>query len=137
MRPQKFLYWCPFIHITNYGRRRAIHPGRNRAKKIRIFFRSFWHFSGLSKTSLKGIGEDGEEEESYGTEVVLITVGVSEGTGGLTLSQSNNPFYQKYDPSFLDIMQQIAQIMANLQAASSSEALRPPVFNNPSMKAPD
>ncbi|MBW0580318.1 hypothetical protein O181_120033 [Austropuccinia psidii MF-1] len=34
-------------------------------------------------------------------------------------------------------MQQMTQIMANLQAASSSEASRPPAFNNPSREAPE
>ncbi|MBW0561713.1 hypothetical protein O181_101428 [Austropuccinia psidii MF-1] len=34
-------------------------------------------------------------------------------------------------------MQQMTQIMANLQAASSSEASRPPAFKTPSMKAPE
>ncbi|MBW0513491.1 hypothetical protein O181_053206 [Austropuccinia psidii MF-1] len=34
-------------------------------------------------------------------------------------------------------MQKTAQIMANLQAYSSSEASRPLVFNTPSMKAPE
>ncbi|MBW0471818.1 hypothetical protein O181_011533 [Austropuccinia psidii MF-1] len=34
-------------------------------------------------------------------------------------------------------MQQMTQIMANLQDASSSESSRPPAFNTPSMKAPE
>ncbi|MBW0534671.1 hypothetical protein O181_074386 [Austropuccinia psidii MF-1] len=34
-------------------------------------------------------------------------------------------------------MQQMTQIMANLQAASSSEASRPPALKTPSMKAPE
>ncbi|MBW0582394.1 hypothetical protein O181_122109 [Austropuccinia psidii MF-1] len=34
-------------------------------------------------------------------------------------------------------MQKMTQIMANLQAASSSEASRPPAFKTPSMKAPE
>ncbi|MBW0593032.1 hypothetical protein O181_132747 [Austropuccinia psidii MF-1] len=34
-------------------------------------------------------------------------------------------------------MQQMTQIMANLQAASSSEASKPPAFKTPSMKAPE
>ncbi|MBW0593683.1 hypothetical protein O181_133398 [Austropuccinia psidii MF-1] len=34
-------------------------------------------------------------------------------------------------------MQQMTQIVANLQAASSYEASRPPSFKNPSMKAPE
>ncbi|MBW0570889.1 hypothetical protein O181_110604 [Austropuccinia psidii MF-1] len=34
-------------------------------------------------------------------------------------------------------MQQMTQIMANLQAASSSEVSRPPAFKTPSMKAPE
>ncbi|MBW0590853.1 hypothetical protein O181_130568, partial [Austropuccinia psidii MF-1] len=41
------------------------------------------------------------------------------------------------EPSLLAIMQQITQIMANLQAASSSEASRPPALKNPPMKAPE
>ncbi|MBW0548660.1 hypothetical protein O181_088375 [Austropuccinia psidii MF-1] len=34
-------------------------------------------------------------------------------------------------------MQKMTQIMANLKAASSSEASRPPAFKTPSMKAPE
>ncbi|MBW0491201.1 hypothetical protein O181_030916 [Austropuccinia psidii MF-1] len=34
-------------------------------------------------------------------------------------------------------MQQMTQIMANIQAASSSEAPLPPAFKTPSMKAPE
>ncbi|MBW0494013.1 hypothetical protein O181_033728 [Austropuccinia psidii MF-1] len=34
-------------------------------------------------------------------------------------------------------MQQMTQIMANLQEASSSESSRPPAFKTPSMKAPE
>ncbi|MBW0578785.1 hypothetical protein O181_118500 [Austropuccinia psidii MF-1] len=34
-------------------------------------------------------------------------------------------------------MQQMTQIMANLQAASSSKSSRPPPFNTSSIKAPD
>ncbi|MBW0558980.1 hypothetical protein O181_098695 [Austropuccinia psidii MF-1] len=34
-------------------------------------------------------------------------------------------------------MQQMTLIMANLQAASSSDSSRPPAFKNPSMKAPE
>ncbi|MBW0552770.1 hypothetical protein O181_092485 [Austropuccinia psidii MF-1] len=56
-------------------------------------------FPGLSRTTLKGPGEDGEEEEensveeeeSDGTEGVPAPVGESQGTGGPTLAQSNHP----------------------------------------------
>ncbi|MBW0479173.1 hypothetical protein O181_018888 [Austropuccinia psidii MF-1] len=96
--------------------------------------------TGLSRTTLKGPGEDGEEEvensveeeDSEGTEGVPVPVGPSQGTGGPTIAQSNQP-----EPSLLAIMQQMTQIMANLQAASSSEASRPSDFNSPSMKAPE
>ncbi|MBW0492656.1 hypothetical protein O181_032371 [Austropuccinia psidii MF-1] len=98
--------------------------GRKRAKKIKLILRS----------------EDGEEEEensveeeeSDGTEGVPAPVEASQGTGGPTLAQSNQP-----EPSLLAIMQQMTQIMANLQEASSSEASRPPAFKTPSMKAPE
>ncbi|MBW0474042.1 hypothetical protein O181_013757 [Austropuccinia psidii MF-1] len=57
-----------------------------------------------------------EEEESDGTEGVPAPVGVPQGTGGPTLAQSES--------SLLAIMQQMTQIMANPQAASSSESSR-------------
>ncbi|MBW0478530.1 hypothetical protein O181_018245, partial [Austropuccinia psidii MF-1] len=97
----------------------------------------------LSRTNFKGPGEDGEEEdnsvkeeESDGTEGVSAPVGESQGTGGPTLAQSNQPVPHQCEPSLLAIMQKMTQIMANLQAASSSEASQPPAFKSPSMKAP-
>ncbi|MBW0540562.1 hypothetical protein O181_080277 [Austropuccinia psidii MF-1] len=74
-----------------------------------------------SRTILKGPGEDG----------------VLQGTGGPTLAQSDQPVSHQSEPSLLAIMQQMTQIMANLQAASSSESSRPPAFKTPSMKAPE
>ncbi|MBW0499859.1 hypothetical protein O181_039574 [Austropuccinia psidii MF-1] len=74
-------------------------------------------FPGISRTTFKGPGEDGEEEgensveeeESDGTEGVPAPVGESQGTGGPTLDQSNQPVSYQSEPSLL----------ANLQAASS------------------
>ncbi|MBW0465293.1 hypothetical protein O181_005008 [Austropuccinia psidii MF-1] len=77
------------------------------------------------------------QEESNGTEGVPAPVGASQGTGGPTLSQYNQPVSHQDEPSLMAIMQQMTKIMANLQAASSSEALRPPAFKTPSMKAPE
>ncbi|MBW0469456.1 hypothetical protein O181_009171 [Austropuccinia psidii MF-1] len=90
-------------------------------------------------------GEDGEEEEensveeeeSDGTEGVPGPVGASQGTGGPTLAQSNQPVCHQSEPSILAIMHQMTQIKANLQAASSSEASRPPAFKTPPMKTPE
>ncbi|MBW0513832.1 hypothetical protein O181_053547 [Austropuccinia psidii MF-1] len=75
-----------------------------------------------------------EEEGSDGTKGVAAPVGASQGTGGPTLAQSNQPVSQQSEPSLLAIMQKMTQIMVNLQAASSSEASRPPAFKTPSMK---
>ncbi|MBW0500787.1 hypothetical protein O181_040502 [Austropuccinia psidii MF-1] len=94
---------------------------------------------------ISSLGEDGEEEEensveeeeSYGTEGVPAPVGASQGTGEPTPSQSNQPVSHQPEPSLLDIMQKMIQIMANIQAASFSEASRPPAFKTPSMKAPE
>ncbi|MBW0507171.1 hypothetical protein O181_046886 [Austropuccinia psidii MF-1] len=102
-------------------------------------------YPGHSSTTFKGPGEDGEEEEensmgekgSDGTEGVPAPVGASQGTGGPTLAQSNQPVSHQYEPSLLAIMQPMTQIMANLQAASSSKASRPPAFKTPFMKAPE
>ncbi|MBW0482903.1 hypothetical protein O181_022618 [Austropuccinia psidii MF-1] len=97
----------------------------------------------LSRTTFKGPGEDGEEEEeysveeegSYGTEGVPSPVGESQATEGATLAQSNQPVSHQSEPSLLAIMQQMTQIMANLQEASSSDSSRPPAFKTSSMKA--
>ncbi|MBW0500560.1 hypothetical protein O181_040275 [Austropuccinia psidii MF-1] len=87
-------------------------------------------FPGLSRTTLKGPGEDGEEEEensveeeeSEGTKGVPAPVGASQGTGGPTLAQSNQPVSHKSQQSLLAIMQKMTHIMTPLQTASSSEA---------------
>ncbi|MBW0490912.1 hypothetical protein O181_030627 [Austropuccinia psidii MF-1] len=73
-------------------------------------------FPGLSRTNFKGPGEDGEEEEeeSDGTEGVPAPVGGSQGSGGPTLSQSNQPVSHQSEPFLLAIMQKMTQIMANL-----------------------
>ncbi|MBW0525771.1 hypothetical protein O181_065486 [Austropuccinia psidii MF-1] len=103
----------------------------------------FGGFPGMSRTTFRDPGEDGEEEEensveeedSDGTEAVPASVGASEGTRGPTLAQSDQPVSHQTEPSLLAIMQQMTQIMANLQAAASSEVSRPPAFKTPSMKA--
>ncbi|MBW0594198.1 hypothetical protein O181_133913, partial [Austropuccinia psidii MF-1] len=102
-------------------------------------------FPGTSRTIFKGPGEDGEEEEensveeegSDGTEGVPAPVEASQGTGGPSLAQSNQPVSHQSEPSLLAIMQQMTWIMANLQETSSSEASRPTAFKTPSMKAPE
>ncbi|MBW0579957.1 hypothetical protein O181_119672, partial [Austropuccinia psidii MF-1] len=48
---------------------------------------------------------------------------------------SNQPVYHQSEPSLFAIMKQMTYIMANLQAASSSEESRPPAFKTSSMKA--
>ncbi|MBW0525872.1 hypothetical protein O181_065587 [Austropuccinia psidii MF-1] len=102
-------------------------------------------FPGMSRTTFRGPGEYGEEEEdisveeeeSDGTEAAAAPVGASEGTRGPTLAQYDQPVSQQTEPSLLAIMQQMTQIMANLQAAASSEISGPPAFKTPSMKAPE
>ncbi|MBW0502734.1 hypothetical protein O181_042449 [Austropuccinia psidii MF-1] len=95
----------------------------------------FWkeqQHPGVSRTIFRGPGEDGEEEEencmeeeeSDGTKGVPAHVGESQDTGGPTLSQSYQPVSHESEPSLLDIMQKMSQIMPNVQEASSSEASR-------------
>ncbi|MBW0483325.1 hypothetical protein O181_023040 [Austropuccinia psidii MF-1] len=88
------------------------------------------HLEGAALTTFKGPGKDGqedeknsvEEEDSDGTEGVPAPLGEFQGTGGPTLAQSNQPVTNHSEPSLLDIMHQMTQIMANLQEVSSSEA---------------
>ncbi|MBW0489000.1 hypothetical protein O181_028715 [Austropuccinia psidii MF-1] len=103
------------------------------------------HFPGLSRTTFEGPGEDGEEEEensveeeeSEGTEGVPAPVGVSQGTGGPSLAQSNQPVSHQSEPSLLAVMKEMTQIISNIQAASSSEELQPPACKTQSIKAPE
>ncbi|MBW0497387.1 hypothetical protein O181_037102 [Austropuccinia psidii MF-1] len=86
--------------------------GRKRAKMIKFIF--------SSKEEENSV----EEEESDGTEGVPAPMGASQGTGGQTLAQSNQPVSHQSEPSLLAITQQMTQIMGNLQAASSSDSSR-------------
>ncbi|MBW0592066.1 hypothetical protein O181_131781 [Austropuccinia psidii MF-1] len=94
--------------------------------------------------NFEGPGEDGEEEEensveeedSDGTEGVPAPVRASQGTGGETLAQSNNPVSYQSEPSLLAIMQKMTQIMANFPEASFCEASRPPACKTSSIKPP-
>ncbi|MBW0470855.1 hypothetical protein O181_010570 [Austropuccinia psidii MF-1] len=56
--------------------------------------------------------------------------------GPLSKVLCNKPVSHHSEPSLLSIMQQMIQIMATLQEASSSEESKPPAFKTPSMKAP-
>ncbi|MBW0524604.1 hypothetical protein O181_064319 [Austropuccinia psidii MF-1] len=102
-------------------------------------------FPGLSRTTFKGPGGDGEEEEknsvegeeSDGSESVPDPVGASQGIGGQTLAQSYQAVSHQSEPSLLALMQQMTQIMTNNQAASYFESLKPSSFKTPSMKAPE
>ncbi|MBW0562400.1 hypothetical protein O181_102115 [Austropuccinia psidii MF-1] len=78
-----------------------------------------------------------EEEESDGTEASPSPVEALQGTGRPTLAQSDHPVPHQSETSLMAIMQQMTQIMANLQAASSSESSRPPAFKTPCMKEPE
>ncbi|MBW0556464.1 hypothetical protein O181_096179 [Austropuccinia psidii MF-1] len=95
------------------------------------------HFQGPGEVGEEEEENSVEEEEYEGTEGVPSPVGASQGAGGPNLAQSNHPVSHQSEPFILAIMQQMTQIMANLQAASSSEASRPPAFKTPSMKAPE
>ncbi|MBW0481287.1 hypothetical protein O181_021002, partial [Austropuccinia psidii MF-1] len=96
----------------------------------------------MSRTTFRGPGEDGKEEEENSveeegsdvTEASPAPVGASEGTRGPTLALSDQPVSHQTESSLLAIMQQMTQIMANLQVAASSEVSRPPAFKTPSMK---
>ncbi|MBW0575273.1 hypothetical protein O181_114988 [Austropuccinia psidii MF-1] len=113
---------------AQFGRSSTIQEGRKRGKKIKFFFRS----NGEEEEE-----NSVEEEESEGTEGVPAPVGASQGAGGPTLAHSNQPVSHQSEPLLLAIMNQMTQIIANFQAASSSEASRLPAFMTPSMKAPE
>ncbi|MBW0557447.1 hypothetical protein O181_097162 [Austropuccinia psidii MF-1] len=95
-------------------------------------------FPGTSRTTFIGPGEDGEEEEensveeeeSDGAEGVPAPVQASQSLGAPTVAQSDQPISHQSEPSLLGIMQQMTQIMANLQAASSSGSSRPYVLRH-------
>ncbi|MBW0474950.1 hypothetical protein O181_014665 [Austropuccinia psidii MF-1] len=67
---------------------------------------NFWEFL-EEENSVGELGSDG-------TEVVLVPVGVSEGTGGPNLALSNQPGSNLSYPAMLAILQKMTQIMANI-----------------------
>ncbi|MBW0468790.1 hypothetical protein O181_008505 [Austropuccinia psidii MF-1] len=135
MAPQQFINWGPNLEGEAPSRKEGRGPRRSNS-----FSGVVGGFPGLSRTTLKGPGEGGEEEEensveeeeSDGTEGVPAPVGVSQGTGGPTVAHSNQPVSHQSELSLLTIMQQMTQIMANNQEAS-----RPPAFKTPSMRVPE
>ncbi|MBW0561609.1 hypothetical protein O181_101324 [Austropuccinia psidii MF-1] len=78
-------------------------------------------FPDMSRTTFRGPGEDGEQEEENYVE--------EEESDGTEASPAPT------QPSLLSIMQQMTQIMANLQDAESSEVSRPLVFKTLYRKA--
>ncbi|MBW0527918.1 hypothetical protein O181_067633 [Austropuccinia psidii MF-1] len=116
----------PIRQRTPFGRSSTIQERRKTDKKIKFFLRS----KEEEENSV-------EEEESDGTKGVPAPVGAFQGIGGQTLAQFDQPVSHHSEPSLLAIFHQMAQIMANLQDAVSSESSRPPAFNTPSMKAPE
>ncbi|MBW0462956.1 hypothetical protein O181_002671 [Austropuccinia psidii MF-1] len=80
--------------------------GRKRAKKIKFLFRS----NGEEEEE-----NSVEEEDSDGTEGVPAPVGASQGTGGPTLAQSNQPVSHQFETSLLAIIQKMNHIMGNIQ----------------------
>ncbi|MBW0506573.1 hypothetical protein O181_046288 [Austropuccinia psidii MF-1] len=102
-------------------------------------------FPGITRTILKVPGEDDVEEEessvqgeaSNSTAAAPTPVGASEGTEWPLLAQCNQHVSHQSEPSLLDIIQQMTQTMAHIQAASSSEASRRPTFKNTPIKEPN
>ncbi|MBW0534789.1 hypothetical protein O181_074504 [Austropuccinia psidii MF-1] len=122
---------------THYGRSSTIQEGRKRAKEIKLILRSEDDEEEEGNYVEEEQGSYVEEEEPEGTEAAPAPVGESQGTGRPTLAQSYQPVSHQSEPSLLAIMHQMTHIMANLQAASSSESSRPPALKTPSMKAPE
>ncbi|MBW0548261.1 hypothetical protein O181_087976 [Austropuccinia psidii MF-1] len=122
---------------------RAPLDGTTAVPQLRTHFgRSSTIQEGRKRITSKGPGEEKEkdsveEEESDGTEGAPAPVGASQGIGRPTPAQSYQAVSHQSEPSLLAIMQQMTQIIANLQAASSSESSRPPAFKTQSMKAPE
>ncbi|MBW0473821.1 hypothetical protein O181_013536 [Austropuccinia psidii MF-1] len=84
---------------------------------------------------LQGAAQSRKEGRGPRRSSVPAPVGASQGAGGPTLAQSDQPVSCQSEPSLWAIMQQMTQIMANIQAASSSQASRPPAFKTASMNA--
>ncbi|MBW0497104.1 hypothetical protein O181_036819 [Austropuccinia psidii MF-1] len=98
-----------------YGRSSTIHPGRKRAKKIKIILRNSWRIHRTFKEHSQRSRGDGDKEEensvqdegSDGAEGVPAPVGESQGTGRQTLAQSGQPVSHQSEPSLLAIMKQM------------------------------
>ncbi|MBW0501333.1 hypothetical protein O181_041048 [Austropuccinia psidii MF-1] len=92
-------------------------------RRLNSFSGVVGRFPGLSMITFKGPADNGEEEEENSVEEEE-----SYGTEGVP---------DPSEPSLFAIMQQITHIVANFQAASSSDSSRPPSLKTPSIKAPE
>ncbi|MBW0473554.1 hypothetical protein O181_013269 [Austropuccinia psidii MF-1] len=108
--PRARLYGTPEVPQlrAHYRRGRTIHPGRKRAQKIKLLFRSY--------------GEEEEEkfveeEDLDGTEDFPASVREFKGTQGPTISHYNKPVSDQSESSQLVIMQQMTNIITNSQEA--------------------
>ncbi|MBW0481957.1 hypothetical protein O181_021672 [Austropuccinia psidii MF-1] len=102
MEPQKFLNLGPNLEGAAPSRKEGRGPRRSNFLSGVV-----GSFPELSRTTIRGPGEDDEEEEenfvemeeSHGTEGVPAPMRASQGTGWLTLAQSNQPISHKSEPS--------------------------------------
>ncbi|MBW0571219.1 hypothetical protein O181_110934 [Austropuccinia psidii MF-1] len=82
--------------------------------------------------------ESVEEEESEETEVETALAGVPEASEASNLSHSNQPLVSQAEPNFLNMMEQMTQLMGKLtQEFAPRDNSKAPEFKTPSMKAPD
>ncbi|MBW0480002.1 hypothetical protein O181_019717 [Austropuccinia psidii MF-1] len=82
--------------------------------------------------------ESVEEEDSEEIEVAAVLEGAPEASEAPNIAPSNQPLVSQAEPSFLKMMEQIAQLMGQMtQSGSPSNTSRAPAFKTPSLKAPD
>ncbi|MBW0503047.1 hypothetical protein O181_042762 [Austropuccinia psidii MF-1] len=85
-----------------------------------------------------GEAEDEEGEEYEETEVATTLAGAPEASEAENLSHSNQPLVSQSEPNFLNMMEQMTQLMGQLtQAVSPRDNSKAAAFKTPSMKAPD
>ncbi|MBW0583185.1 hypothetical protein O181_122900 [Austropuccinia psidii MF-1] len=88
--------------------------------------------------SRSGEAKDEGGEESEETEVVAALAGAPETSEAPNLVHSNKPLFSQVEPNFLEMMEQMTQLMGQLtQAAAPRDTSKAPELKTLSMKAPN
>ncbi|MBW0570792.1 hypothetical protein O181_110507 [Austropuccinia psidii MF-1] len=142
------LYRSPSVHQLSANLDRGppmegVAPSRRggmKSRRSRSVSGMLGGYTGVSEDARARLGEsEGEEGEGYEeTEVETALAGAPEASETENIAHSNQPLVSPAEPNFLNMMEQMTQLMGKItQAVAPTENSKAPAFKTPSMKSLD